>query len=74
MIQRHADYTPSHRAWKILASWEQYVPQFVRVMPRDYQRMLQAIERATTAGLSGDEAVMAAFEENAQDMARVGGG
>jgi glutamate synthase (ferredoxin) len=25
-------------------------------------------------GLSGDDAVMAAFEENARDVARVGGG
>jgi len=50
------------------------VPKFVKVMPRDYQRMLQAIKRATAAGLSGEEAIMAAFEENAKDISRVGGG
>jgi len=74
MIQRHASYTKSQRARKILDQWEQYVPKFVKVMPRDYQRMLQAIKRATTAGLSGEEAIMAAFEENAKDVSRVGGG
>jgi glutamate synthase (ferredoxin) len=43
-------------------------------MPRDYKRVLLAMERVTAAGLSGEEAVMAAFEENARDAARVGGG
>ena len=40
----------------------------------DYQRMLAAIKRVTASGLSGEEAVMTAFEENAKDVARVGGG
>jgi len=31
------------------------------------------MERVQAQGLSGDEAVMAAFEENARDVARVGG-
>jgi glutamate synthase (ferredoxin) len=74
MIKRHADYTKSQRAYKILALWEEYVPKFVKVLPMDYDRMLEAIKRATAAGLSGEEALMAAFEENAKDLARVGGG
>ena len=49
------------------------VPRFVRVMPNDYQRMLACIQRAHGQGLTGDEAVMAAFEENARDLSRVGG-
>jgi glutamate synthase (ferredoxin) len=74
MVQRHADYTKSQRAWKILALWEEYVPKFVKVMPKDYKRMLAAIKRVTDAGLSGEEAIMAAFEENAKDVSRMGGG
>ena len=31
------------------------------------------MDRVMAAGLSGDEAVMAAFEENARDLARAGG-
>lgn len=42
-------------------------------MPKDYKRMLQAIKRVKEAGLSGEEAIMAAFEANAKDVARVGG-
>ncbi len=74
MIKRHADYTRSQRALNILGSWEQMVPKFVKVMPKDYKRMLQSIKRVTDAGLSGDEALMAAFNDNAKDVARVGGG
>ena len=74
MIQRHAEYTQSQRAWKVLALWEQMVPKFVKIMPKDYKRMVQAIQRVQQAGLSGEEAIMAAFEENAKDVARVGGG
>ena len=73
MIHRHAQYTRSQRAFKILALWEEMVPKFVKVMPRDYKRMLDCMRRVEKTGLSGEEAVMAAFEENAKDVARVGG-
>jgi len=73
LIERHADYTQSTRARQILAAWDQYVPKFVKVMPKDYKRMLGSIDRAQAQGLTGDEAVMAAFEDNARDLSRVGG-
>jgi glutamate synthase (ferredoxin) len=74
MIHRHSQYTRSQRAFKVLALWEQMIPKFVKVMPIDYKRMLQSMKRVEQAGLSGEEAVMAAFEDNAKDVARVGGG
>ncbi|MBX3750815.1 MAG: glutamate synthase large subunit [Opitutaceae bacterium] len=73
MIERHQDYTQSTRAAAILANWAAYQPKFVKVMPKDYKRMLACIDRAQAQGLTGDEAIMAAFEENARDLARVGG-
>ena len=73
MIQKHLDYTKSERAKLILARWDQFVPKFVKVLPKDYKRMLACIERAQAQGLTGDEAIMAAFEENARDLSRVGG-
>jgi glutamate synthase (ferredoxin) len=73
LIQRHADYTQSQKANRILADWDTYLPQFRKVMPRDYKRVLQALKNALAAGLSGDEALTAAFEENARDVARIGG-
>jgi glutamate synthase (ferredoxin) len=74
MIHRHAQHTRSQRAFKVLALWEEMTPKFVKVMPKDYKRMLQAIATAEQAGLSGEEAVMAAFVANAKDLARIGGG
>jgi len=74
MIENHAINTKSSRAAQILAEWETYLPKFVKVMPKDYKRVLQALKKAQQDGLSGDDALNAAFEQNSQDVARVGGG
>ena len=74
MIQRHHAYTRSPLASRILADWKSQVSKFVVVMPKDYQRVLQSLKRVQEAGLSGDDAIMAAFKENSRDAARVGGG
>jgi len=73
MVQHHAQYTHSELGWRVLAMWDVLVPRFVKVMPKDYQRMLEAVKRAEAAGLSGDEAIMVAFEDNKNDAARVSG-
>ncbi|MFZ4640291.1 MAG: glutamate synthase large subunit, partial [Nodosilinea sp.] len=73
LIQRHIDYTDSALGRRILSHWEDMVPRFVKVMPRDYKRVLQHIQTALASGLTGDEALTAAFEENARDVARIGG-
>jgi glutamate synthase (ferredoxin) len=73
LIQNHANYTNSAKGKAVLADWEVSIPKFVKVMPRDYKRVLQAIKNALEAGLSGDDALNAAFEENAKDVARIGG-
>ncbi|MGH8188631.1 MAG: glutamate synthase subunit alpha, partial [Steroidobacteraceae bacterium] len=70
MIERHLGYTKSARAREVLDNWDKMVPRFVRVMPRDYHRMLQCIARAHEQGLTGEDAIMVAFEENAKDLAR----
>jgi glutamate synthase (ferredoxin) len=74
MVAKHRELTQSKKAAKVLALWEEMVPKFVKVMPNDYKRVLSALKKAEAAGLSGDDALTAAFEENARDVARVGGG
>ncbi|MDD5140871.1 MAG: glutamate synthase large subunit [Verrucomicrobiales bacterium] len=64
LIQRHQTYTKSGRAAQILADWKNFVPKFVKVMPQDYKRVLQSLKKVQSQGLGGDEAIMAAFEEN----------
>ena len=73
LIKKHADLTKSQKAFKVLALWEQMLPKFVKVMPKDYKRVLQAIKKAKDDGLTGDDALNAAFEANARDVARIGG-
>ncbi|MFL6618032.1 MAG: glutamate synthase large subunit, partial [Povalibacter sp.] len=73
MIEKHLHYSGSARAKQVLEGWEKSVKHFVRVMPRDYKRMLACITRAHEQGLTGDDAIMQAFEENARDLSRVGG-
>ena len=74
LIQRHQAYTKSERGAKVLSGWKQLALRFVKVMPTDYQRVLEAMKKVKEQGLSGDQAVMAAFEENVRDVHRVGGG
>ena len=74
LISKHAHYTKSQLAYRVLALWEELAPKFVKVMPKDYKRMLGCIKKAQDDGLSGDAALNAAFEANSRDVARVGGG
>ena len=73
MIKSHVEHTESDKGRRILSNWDSMANKFVKVMPKDFKRMLGAIERVEQKGLSGDEALMAAFEENKSDLARVSG-
>ena len=74
LVERHAELTGSQKAKKLLANWDASLAKFVKVMPKDYKRVLQAIATAQAKGLSGDAALVEAFEINSRDLARVGGG
>jgi glutamate synthase (ferredoxin) len=73
MIYRHAEYTGSQRSRDVLAHWDEMIPRFVKVYPNDYRRVIETQKRFRQQGLAEEEAIMAAFEENAGDMMRVGG-
>jgi glutamate synthase (ferredoxin) len=73
LLERHLAFTGSERAARLLADWESVVGCFVRVIPDDYRRVLEAQARMRAAGLSEDAAEMAAFGENSRQLARVGG-
>ena len=46
LISNHAAYTGSARAKDILDDWQSYRTRFVKVMPVEYRRALQEMERA----------------------------
>jgi glutamate synthase (NADPH/NADH) large chain len=59
-VFRHQRETGSEVAGRILEDWQYTARQFVKVMPRDYKRVLGAIKAAEEAGTDIDEAIMAA--------------
>ena len=63
-ISEHHKYTSSARAQNILENWDEYLNKFLKIMPEDYERVLNALKRAEERGLEGDDAIQAAFEEN----------
>jgi glutamate synthase (ferredoxin) len=42
LLERHAEYTGSTVAERLLANWSRTIDDFVKVMPRDYKRALLA--------------------------------
>jgi glutamate synthase (ferredoxin) len=73
MIFRHVECTASSRATEILLAWDDLQTRFVRVIPNDYRRALEAEMRMKHAGLTAADAAMAAFELNAHSLAQVTG-
>jgi glutamate synthase (ferredoxin) len=73
LVDRHCAATNSVYARNIRDNWPDWLPYFRKVLPRDYRRMLEAVAAMRSQGLSGDDALMAAFTANNRDLARVSG-
>jgi glutamate synthase (NADPH) large chain len=72
MIKKHAQYTDSLQANRVLSDWENYLPRFVQVMPNDYKRAQQAALELEAAN-KAESAGMVAFEMNQGDLVRSSG-
>jgi glutamate synthase (NADPH) large chain len=59
LISEHAARTGSLVARKLLATWDRERERFIKVMPRDYRRVLDQ-RRAEAESEQGDEAAVAA--------------
>ncbi len=55
LIERHVHYTNSDVGRRILESWQDFLPKFVRIMPVEYRRALQEMEAEVHAGKEGRE-------------------
>lgn len=60
ILAAHIAATDSVPAQTILADWARLGTNFVKVMPRDYRRVLAAIAEAEADGTDPEEAIMAA--------------
>ncbi|MDE0215183.1 MAG: hypothetical protein OXN79_01225, partial [bacterium] len=59
-INEHMVNTGSEVAGRILANWGAEADRFVKVMPRDYKRVLGALAEAERTGTDAQAAIMAA--------------
>jgi len=73
MLHAHMDATGSALCRTLLKGWAGAKKRFAVVFPKDYRRMMIAVKKYTHGGMPQTEALMAAFEENNRDLARVSG-
>jgi glutamate synthase (ferredoxin) len=73
LIRKHAQLTGSEKARRVLERWPEVRPLFVRVIPQDYRRVLEAQKAMLLKGMTPEEAEMAAFEKNSKDASRLHG-
>ena len=63
ILTEYEKETGSALAARILGAFESYIPDFKKIIPRDYQKMISAIGRFEEQGLSRENAELEAFEE-----------
>ena len=63
LIEEHVARTSSPRGIKMLYRFEAYKKKFVKVVPRDYERVLAAVAAAEDEGKSHEEALQVAFDQ-----------
>ncbi|MDD3959259.1 MAG: glutamate synthase large subunit [Oscillospiraceae bacterium] len=73
LIEKHRQYTDSPKAGEISENFEENISLFVKIVPAEYERMLDAIRKAEGDGLSREDAEMTAFREIFRDTAAVPG-
>ncbi len=60
VVRHHVEETDSAVGQRLLADWHDELERFAKVMPKDYKRVLEAVQVAEERGIPVDEAVMAA--------------
>ena len=63
LIKKHVAQTGSTKGSEILENWGKYREQFSLVIPREYRIMQVSIKEAVGRGLSGEEAMLDAFNK-----------
>ncbi len=64
LIQEHVAATGSARGTEILARFEELLPNFKKITPHDYDRMLRTIAQLEEKGMSREQAEVEAFYVN----------
>lgn len=71
MIAQHTEGTGSGKGKEILEHFEQYLPKFKKIIPRDYLKMLKTIAQMEEKGMAGEQAKIEAFYQNVKKKQEV---
>lgn len=63
LVHDHARLTGSRTAEMIIANWDEYACKFVKVIPREYKRVIERISELVQDGLTREDAAIRVFEE-----------
>ncbi len=63
ILEDYVRETKSELAGEILEKYDEYIPYFKKIVPKDYQKMLTAISRYEEQGIPYEKAVLEAFRE-----------
>ena len=63
ILEDYVKETGSEFATEILQNFEDYLPDFKKIVPNDYQKMLSAISKFEEQGIDYEHAVLEAFKE-----------
>ena len=63
LVKNHADFTGSKIAKDIMDNWNAYQDKFVKVIPKDYKKVMGLLEQYRREGMSEYDATLRVFEE-----------
>ena len=63
MILNHEEYTGSKLALDILENWSKYQSKFVKVIPKDYKKVMEKLNDYLQQGVDMETATLKVFEE-----------
>ena len=63
LIEEHVNATGSPKANKILFNFETEKANFIKIIPRDYKRVVETVEKYKNLGCDEDEALIKTFKE-----------
>ncbi len=68
MITAHVEATGSLKGKEILENFKDYLPKFKKIIPHDYQKMMQKVAVMEEKGLSNEQALIEAFYETQKEI------
>lgn len=62
IIEKHLQYTGSAAAETVLSHWDTECERFVKVIPKDYEKIISVLQDEEKKGTDKEEALLTAFE------------